>query len=268
MDKIIAAVLFSWAGSAWAAGHTMEVRVSNGMSTFSQTVKLSDGQQANFVGPVAGGKSLIFNALLVADSGKTAQCHLQYQLELSGGQGSQAPSLEVHSALDLRPGLSLTTAECGSWTAELSLDAPGTLGKKKKAPAAWDDAGSGNYRITADVVRGSAHERCGVAVSPGAQANVVDGFTRGGKKYGFIFNVLPTAQAGGVNLQYQLEYTPVGMNSLQLQNHEALAFGRESKTPGQGYKLGLLAEAAPIALEAPARKPEADTESQAVPLLR
>ncbi|MCX5795352.1 MAG: hypothetical protein NTY77_07665 [Elusimicrobia bacterium] len=267
MDKIIAAVLFSWAGSATAAGHTMDVRVSNGKTTFSQTVKLSDGQQANFVGPVAGGKSMIFNALLVTDRGQAAPYHLQYQLELSGGQGSQAPSLEVQSALDLRPGLSLITAECGSWTAELSLDAPGTLGKKK-APAAWDDAGLGNYRLTVDVVRGSAQQRCAVTVAPGAQANVIDRFTREGKKHGFIFSVLPAARAGGVNLQYQLEYTPVGMEPLQLQNQESLAFGRKSQTPGHGYKLGLLAEAAPIALEAPARTPPADAESKGVPLLR
>lgn len=272
MGKIIAVLMFSWAGNARAAEHTMDVRVSNGRATFSQMVKLSDGQQANFVGPAAGGKSLIFNALLLKDSGKTPQYYLQYQLEFSGGRGSQAPALEVQSALFFQPGLSLITAECGSWTAELSLDVPGTLGKKKKTPAAWDDAGLGNYHISADVVRGSAHERCRVAVSPGAQANVVDGLTRGGKKHGFIFNVLPAAQAGGVSLQYQLDYTPVGMNSLQLQNQESLAFGRESKTRGQGYKLGLLAEAAaPRAVpapKAPAQIPPADAESQAVPLLR
>ena len=64
----------------------------------------------------------------------------------------------MQSALAVRPGLSLITVECGSWTVELSLDKPGSLGKKKKEPAVWDDGGLGNYRITADLVRGSAHQ--------------------------------------------------------------------------------------------------------------
>ena len=242
MDKLSVAVLLFCAGNVWAAGHTVDVRVSNGIAVFSQTEKLSVGQAANFVGPVSGGKSMIFNTLLDMDSGKPGEFKLQYQLELSGGRGSKSPTIQAQGTLRMRPGLSLIAVDCGSWTVELSLDKPGSLGKKKKS-AAWDDSGLGNYRLTADLSRGSARQLCRVAVSPDSQFNVVDGFTRGQKKYGFIFNAMPVqAMAGVVKLQYQLEYTPVGMTSLQLQNQEALTLGRESRIPGQGYKLGLLVE--------------------------
>ena len=280
MKTIIAVALLGMAGSASAASHTVDVRVSNGISVFFQTVKLSVDQPASFVGPVSGGKSMIFNATLApAQAGRV---DLMYQLELSGGRGSQAPSIQSQSSLSLRPGVSIVAAQCGSWTVELSLDKPGTLGKKKAASAVWDDSGLGNYRITADISRVSAHQRCWIVVSPDSDANVADRFTHGGRNYGFIFNVIPaSAQAGGVNLQYQLEYTPVGMPSLQLQNQEALALGRASKSQGQGYKLSLLveggaaarapAEPAPAALNALAPTPgqaPADANSQTVPLLR
>jgi hypothetical protein len=258
MNRMIAAALLLLSVPAAGASHTVAVRVSNGLSVFSQNLKLSDGQQANFVGPVSGGKTMIFNALLGDE--------LQYQLEVSDGRGSQSPMIQVQSSLHVRPGLGVAAAECGKWTVELSVDRPAALGRKKKA-AAWDDGGLGNYRLTADLDRGSARQRCGVVVAPGSQANVVDGFKRGGKKYGFIFNVLPAAAgAGQVSLQYQLEYTPVGMTSLQLQNQETLTLGRESKASGRGYKLGLLAESS--SLSAAPAPPAAKTESKDVPLLR
>jgi hypothetical protein len=272
--RMIAAALVLLAAPAAGASHTVQVRVSNRLAVYSQALKISAGEQANFAGPASGGRSMIFNAVLGA-------AELQYQLEVSGGRGSEAPMIQVQGALRIRPGRGIVAAECGPWTVELSLDRPGGPGGRKAA-AAWDDGGLGNYRLTADIDRGSARQRCSVAVAPGSQANVVDGFSRGGKRYGFIFNVLPAeAGPGKVGLQYQLEYTPAGMTSLQLQNQETLTLGRESRTSGRGYTLGILAQAgassavpaaAPAAL--PSAKPAApapraaEPESKAVPLLR
>ena len=46
MKRTLAAVALPFTGSAWAAGHTIDVRVSNGMGTFSRTLRISDdGQQ-------------------------------------------------------------------------------------------------------------------------------------------------------------------------------------------------------------------------------
>jgi len=279
MNKLIAAVLLGLGGVASAAGHTMDVRVSNGMAIYAQTVLISDGQQAQFMGPASGGKSMIFNGMLNADRVVPGQYQIEYQLELSGGQGSQAPFIQFQDSVFLRPRASLVTAECGSWTVELTLDAPGTLGKKRKqAPAPWDDGGLGNYRVTADVARGVVHQRCRIVAQPGSQSNLIDGFPGNGKINHFIFNTtLSAAQAGSVKLQYQLEYSPAGMTSLQLLNQETLPLGRKSQTPGQGYKVSLLAEAsalrpaqpkdAPVPAASPQTPPTA-LDNKAVPLLR
>lgn len=272
MNRMIAAAALLLAAPAAGATHTVSARISDGISVYHQTLKLSEDEQANFVGPASGGKSMIFNAVL--GGARSGLSELQFQIELSGGRGSEAPMVQVQSSLRLRPGSGVTAASCGKWTVDLSLDRPGSP-ERRRSSSAWDDGGLGNYRLTADLDRGSARQRCSVAVAPQAQANVVDGFSRGGKKYGFIFNVLPAAAgAGKVGLQYQLEFTPAGMAVLQIQNQETLVLGRESRTSGQGYKLGLLAESSSLPVApAPAKPaapapPAADTESKAVPLLR
>ena len=105
----------------------------------------------------------------------------------------------------------------------------------------------------------------------------MDGRTQGGRKLGFIMNILPAVTPrGAVELQYQLEYTRPGApsGSFQVQNQETLAFGRRTSSESSGYRLDLLVEgAAPRASGAgagPAQRnaPEPAEEKKAVPLLR
>jgi len=254
--------------SVSAGPHTLMVRVSKGPATYVQTLKVSQGLQASFVGPVSGGKSMVFNALLVGNPARPEQFNLQYQLELSGGRGSLAPSIQSQSALMMRPGVKVAAVECGAWVVDIGLDAAAPV--KRPQDSAWDQAGLGNYRLTAELSRGGARQRCRFLVAPDNQANVVEGFG-GAKKSGFILNAMPVrGQGTSVALQYQLEHTPAGSSPLQLQSQENLDLGRKSTTQGAGYKLSLLVEggSAPTAPAPAAPAVPSASGGQGVPLLR
>ena len=281
MKTIMAAAVLVFSTSIWAAGHTVDVRVSNGMGTYSRTLRITDNnEQIAFQGPVGSGKTMIFNALMNPVAGKAAQYRLEYQLELSGGQGSQAPVIRLSNQVDLRPAVNIVAVECGAWTVELTLDGLGTLGsgKKKAASAAWDDAGLGNYRITADVTRVGGHERCRSVVAPGSMADVSDRISMSGKSFGLNFQGAATAaQTGTVDLQFELGYAPVGTSYVQINKKQSLTLGRETKVSSQGATVGLLVEAAAApsapqqsasAPRAATQAPSADMDSKAPPLLR
>jgi hypothetical protein len=179
------------------------VRVSDGATSWVQTLKLQEGAQANFMGNVVGDdgqskREMIVNAVLAAGKPPPG---LQYQIEVSGGRGSQLPMVQGQSDILLPPGARLTVLQCGNWTVEMSLDG----GSAKAAPG----PGS-NYRVTGDVIGSKGKVRCRHLVRPGSQANSVDAGTRGGKKFGLILNTVAAASAKGVGLQYQLEYTAPG----------------------------------------------------------
>jgi len=274
MKALLLAGLLSVATDASAAAHSLAVRITSGKAVFTQTLKVSEGEQANFVGPATAAngaqRRMIVNVVVGPGSAKSGVFDLQYQVELSGERGSADPSLQAQGSLSLRPGVAVTAVDCGSWTVALSLDGGKVPGAGKAA--AFDDAGLGNRRVTADLSRGSARKLCRHVTSPGSQGNLVEGFSRGGRKYGFILNSLLAEQGtGGFTLQYQLEQTPIGLSTLQLQNQETLALGRPSVTDGKGYRLSLLVEGAAPKAAAPAAAapaPAASGEAKAVPLLR
>lgn len=266
----LALAVLSAAVSARAQTHSLDVRISDGKAVYTHAEKLVYGQQANYVGPAAGSlgsrRTMIVNVLLGGTSAEPGWFTLEYQLELSGGRGSPEPMVQAQGTLRMRAGARVTALECGAWTVELGLDAAPA---KKKGPAApFDDGGLGNFRVTADLARGRSQLVCRHVIQAGTQGNVVEGFSRGGRKYGFIFNSLLQRDGGSFVLQYQLEQSPMGLTTLQVQNTESLTLGRRSSSEGNGYKLGFLAEgAAPTEAKpaAPAAKPGA---GQAVPLLR
>lgn len=222
--------------AAFAAGgqHTLEARVSFEGRTYRQSLRLTEGRQASFVGPT-GGKAMILNALL-ASGGDGYR--LQYQLELSGGRGAQGRSLQLQSEAALRPGEQLETLACGPWKVALTLD-----------PGARPEAGAPapNYRLTADADAAGARQVCALLSLAGTQSNVVDGTRQGDRRFGFILNALFSRDGGGWRLQYQLEQHPPGSPApFSLQNEEPLALGRKTELSGEGYRLALL-------LEGPAR---------------
>lgn len=242
------ALLLTGAGSAFAAGqHSVEVRIINKQTAYKQTVSITEGSQANYVGPVNalnGGdrKQMIFNALLNRETPDLLV--LQYQVELSGGPESQGRSVQSQSEVAIRPGDRLTAIECGPWTVKFAMDAKGAEGKKAR-DAAWKAAGLPNYRLTANVSAGNSRQQCRLISKSGVQSNVVDSIREGGRKYGFILNSLftPAKEGPGFSLQYQIEQ---GLNGaagpVQMQNEETLTLNKKTTISGEGYRVDFLLE--------------------------
>jgi len=248
MILIFFAMLFPAAHAAFGAGsHTISVRISNGQSAYTQKVPVTEGSQGNFMGPVkainAVPKQLIFNGLLTRGSGAPGALNLQYQLELSGGPGSQGRSIQAQGELAIRPGDELAAIKCGPWTVTLGLDVK-SAAKKKPRDAAWNPAGLPNYRLTADMRAGGAKEQCGFISKAGAQSNMVDSIVQGGRKYGFILNGLfaPAGDGRSFSLQYQAELGSPSVRPVQTQNEVALTLNRKRKFSGRNYSLQFLLE--------------------------
>ncbi len=236
---LFAALLLAAAGPATAASpHSLEARISYGSSVYKQVLRLTEGRQANHVGPL-NGKQVIVNGLLV---GGADGLTLQYQLELTDGPERDGRSIQLQSEAVLRPGVPLAALDCGPWSVTLTLDpvkaAPGKAGK------AWDPAGLPNYRLTADVSAGGSRQVCKIVSKSGTQSNVVDGLRQGSRKFGFILNSLLTPAGGnGFRLQYQLEKnSSPAARAFQLQNEEKLTLGKRTSFSGEGYKLVFLLE--------------------------
>ena len=247
------ALLVAGAGSAFAAGqHSVEVRIINKQSEYKQTLRITEGSQANYAGPVnalngGSGRQIIFNALLTRDSEASDLLILGYQVELSGGPGSQGRSIQGQSEVAMRPGDRLTAIECGPWTVQLALDAK-EAGGKKTGDAAWKTAGLPNYRLTANVSAGNSKQQCRLISKAGVQSNVVDSITEGGRKHGFILNSLlaPAKDGPGFSLQYQIEHGLSGASPVQMQNEETLTLNKKTTISGQGYKVDFLLEGAAL----------------------
>lgn len=260
------------ARAASAAGrHSVVVRVSNGRTLYTQTLPITENSQSSHVGPVNASNGgprmeMIFNGLLTRARDAAAPLILQYQVELTGGAGSQGRSIQGQGEAAMRPEKDITVIECGPWTVELVLDAK--KGAKKKAGnTAWDPAGLPNYRLTADVTAGGSKQRCALVSRAGSQSNVADSISQGGRKYGFILNGLFTPAEGGrsFTLQYQIEH---GLNAasrpFQMQNEEELTLNRKKTLTGQGYRLNLLLEgrSAPAGQPAPGEGGKGGSEDE------
>ena len=266
MKALLAALLLACAASAEAATHTLVVRMSQGMRTYSHTMKLEDGAQANFVGKPdgnGGDRNMIVNTML---SPAGAAFSMEIQLELAHADKTQ--TFQVQTSVQMRPGEHLTQTECGDWKVELILD--GKPGRAAAAKGAWTSGGLDNYRLTTDVASSGKQRRCRQVVKLGTQSNIVDSVTTGGRKRGCILNtVLAEPSAAGFGLQYQLEQSP-----LELQGQDTLPLGIKHTASASGGKVSFLLEGAqPAAAKAsPASAPSAGapsgTSEGAVPLLR
>jgi len=241
---IFFALLFPGAQSAFAAEqHTLMVRISNSQAAYTQTVSIAEDRLFNHVGPV-NNKQMLINGLLTRDNGIQGLLLLQYQLELSGGPGSQGRAIQVQNEVAIRPGDHLTTLECGPWTVKLALDAKGAEEKKSRG-AAWSPAGLPNYRLTTKVSGGGSVQLCKLISRAGVQSGVTDSIQQGTRKYGFIINSLftPADDGQGFSLHYQLEH---GLNGaakpLQIQGNETLTINKKTAIPGRGYRLEFILE--------------------------
>lgn len=236
----VLAVLAPAAGFCAVGSHTLEARVASGGKVYRQTLKLTEGSQGNFVGPVRD-KEMILNGLLSRDGEGLV---LQYQLELSGGRGAQGRSIQAQAEVALAPGRPLRALDCGPWSVTLTLDPAKAAAPKESA--AWDPAGLPNYRLSADLSSDGSGEVCRVVSRADAQSNAVDGILEGGRKFGFILNSLFTPGKDGFRLQYQVEKNmAAGARTVQLQNEETLVLNKKTRVPGEGFKLELLLEGPP-----------------------
>ncbi|MFI5350794.1 MAG: adenylate/guanylate cyclase domain-containing protein [Elusimicrobiota bacterium] len=225
-----------------AATRSLAIHAANGSSTFGQTLDLSEGRQANFVGPFISidGRSrrqAIFNATMTPAEGGRGELDVEYQLDLSGDPAGGVPPLKIQGKVAMRAGGSLVVIDCDRWTVDFSL---GGSGAGQTDEAAELD----NYRATAELSKGREKIRCGEVVKLGAQGNVQEG---AGKKPRVVFNsiVSPSTNKENVDVEFQLEYRPSeNSDLLQVQNHETLVLGRANRSQISGYQFDLLAEAA------------------------
>lgn len=235
--KPILTILLALAAPASAATHKLSVRVSHGKDVWAETLVLTDGEQKSDVAKVSG-RSLIVNTLAASDPNVRGRVDLQYQVELSAGPSSPEPVLQVQGDSMMRLGRPVQLVSCGLWTLELGVDSKGARARKDFG------GGDGNVRLTAELDRGGAKTACRQVLSGGAQGNVVDARKKDGVRSGLTMNALVEPSGGGANVQLQLEQTPPGGKSLQVQKEFALAYGRKKAVSGPGYRLGLLAEGA------------------------
>ena len=228
--------------TAPAATHSLAIRAANGSTPFAQTVNLSEGRQANFVGPFLApdGRSrrqATFTATMNPAEGGRGELDVEYQLDLSGDPEGGVPPLKIQGKVAMRAGGGLAVIDCDRWTVDFGLDGSGA-GRMDEA------AELGNYRATAELSRDREKIRCGEVVKLGAQGNVQEG---AGKKPRVVFNsiVSPSTNKENVDVEFQLEYRPSeNSDLLQVQNHETLVLGRASRSQISGYQFDLLAEAA------------------------
>lgn len=229
--QLLASLLLAAPAAAYAAPHTIVIRVSQGSEAYLKTVRVESGSQVNFVGPV-GGQNMILNAVLIPRGGTFS---VQYQIEVSHPGGDR--TFQVQSAAVMRAGERLRAVECENQRLDLSLDAAGG------SPPAWNPAGP-NYRLAALV----GSRRCRLTQEPGTQSNVIDAGMTNGRKSGFIFNAVLTPTAGNAcKLEYQIEDSP-----RKMYGEEILVLGK--KASAHGGKIELL-------LEGPASAPAATADS-------
>lgn len=239
---LIPLIALPGAAPVWAAGtHMVAIRISDGRRNYSQKIQISEGSQAQERVPADAGKQMFFNGQLTAD--ENGMMDLQYQLELSGDPGGEGPTIQGQGELYIRPGDELPVIKCGLWTVTLALD-PGTAGKKP-AGGRWNPPGLANYRLTADMNAGSSKEKCVLLSKAGAQTNIVDGQSKGGRQFGFILDSLfTTAGPGGA---FVLQYT-TGLGSgpasgdVRTDGETPLALNRKKALAGKGYRLEFLLE--------------------------
>jgi|GEM_PF-4849880 len=239
------------AAPALAPPHSLEVRVA-GAKTFAQTVNVSEGKQGNFVGPMMttdgrDSRQTVFNVVISPEGGKAGAFDVTYELDFAADPADPSSALKVQGDLVMKRG-GVRAVECGLWTVDLALDGTG-----QEIGAAAD--GLDDYRVGAELSRGRDQQRCRQVLKLGAQGNVAEG-VHAGDGSSFIFNAVPSpsANAGAVNLEFQLEYRPSASAELvQVQNQQTLELGRASRSQLSGYQFDLLAEGLPTPT-APAAK--------------
>jgi hypothetical protein len=229
IPRLLALLLLAPASAA-AAQHSLVVRVSQGLKSYSHTVKSAAGAQTNFVGKV-NGQDMIVNVIF----GETKGSYLaQYQLEVS--RPDRSHTFQAQSAVRLASGDRLTAVECGEWKVDLALDT--AIGGPMPA---WNPAG-GNHRLTAF----AGKTRCRVLQEAGSQSNIIEGSTSGGRRSDFRLNgVVSQPEGNACKVQYQIE-----SSALKLQGEETLVLGK--KTAARGGKASLLVEGPAEAPRAPA----------------
>jgi hypothetical protein len=254
MKLALPALLLACAARAQAAPHTLVVRMTQGTRTYSHTMNLEEGARARFIGKPDGAedRKMVVNTALERAG---AAFSLDIQLELARADESQ--SFQVQTSVLMRPGQSLSQAECGDWKVELILD--GKPGSSAPAKAAWTSGGLENYRLTTALAAPAANLHCRQVMKPGMQAGVAESKKTDGHVRGYVLHaVLARARDGSFSLQYRLEQAP-----LEVESQEMLSLGIKRSVPAGGGKLAFLVEGARRAA-APTEK----NESPGIPLLR
>ena len=231
---------------ASAPMHSLALGVA-GAKTFAQTVSVAEGRKGSFVGAMMteDGKDQrrsIFNVEISTVEGEPDAFDVAYQLDLAADPADASSALKVQGDVALRRGGGATTVECGPWTVNLALD-----GGSPSPGGAADATRLGNYRLSAELSKGRENARCRQTLKLGSQGNVVEG-ARDEKGSSLAFNAVatPSANAGAVDVAFQLEYRPSAhADIVQVQNQQTLALGRASRSQLSGYRFNLLAEGAP-----------------------
>ena len=237
--------------------HSIAVHISNGPAAYTQTFKITEGGQVDYIGPAKALNGAVemliaFNGLLTRDPDKPGLLNLQYQVELAGGKGKPGRSVQGTSQVAMRQGDQLTAIECGPWTVKLALDAKKKAGKNPGG-AEWDPAGLPNYRLTANISAGSSRQECRLISMSGIQSSVADSIAQGDRKFGLMFVSLfaPEEDGRGFSLQYQANYGPAGAaKSFQLRNEKTLTLNKKTTFAGEGSEIELLLEGAAPAKQA------------------
>jgi hypothetical protein len=233
------------AAAARAGGaHTLDVSMSEGRSTWTQRVSVTEGDQVNVVGPVpgpAGGRFTIVNGILTpsGDGG----FRLEYQVEMSQHPRNDGKQVfQAQGTILLRPGEAIAVIECARSRLAIALDAP------KSKPASWTAAGQENHRLTA-TIPGPGGLRCRAVQLLDAQLNLMETVrSRDRTERASMLNAVLSrgAAPGSVSVDFQLQHSRRGGAPIEVQNQHAVALGRPSMVQAGGAVLEVLVEG-PIA---------------------
>ena len=233
MKLPLLAVLVLLPSPLFAASQAVELKFKVGEQTFVKKLSMADNGMVNFVGSVdstdgEARRKIIFNGTagkLSDDGFVSVECQLEIQ------SGSQSETFQSQSAVQLRPGDSLAVAQCGQYSARLTVP-----GKKNAAP------NHKNFRVTAEIAGGDGKAKCSQVSSIGSQSNLVSSLTLGEARKHFILNGVLTDDKGGYAIQHQLELSSAGGGKGGLQQQGSLALTPGKSVPaasGGGAKIGL-----------------------------
>jgi len=231
------------AKSGKAAGtHTVVVVVSKGGESYSRTVRVEEGSNAESAGKVNGMDMTVKASL----STQKKRQLIEFLIEVS--QPDRNRWIQLMTGAKVRRGDRVRLLECGEWTVDMTYDAsPGV--------PAWRPQ-DGNHRFTAVL----GDRTCRLVQDAGSQASILDTTRRDGEPpKGFHLNaslsIGENGAPGSFELQYHIEDLP-----FQDKGTTTLPIGKRISVAGG--KVEFLVEGAPAGA-APPSEPAAEAPEEA-----